>query len=102
MFKKPEDWNELVDKACSVDVFKAIVQAMFDDNIVTDARLMVLEVFTMDVCERYPNIAKEIRSLYIEIYDQLIDSDNRHMFPGFVQGLCQCIANVLTACSSCI
>ena len=102
MFKKPENWNALVDEACSVDAYNAIVQAMFDDNIVTDARLMVLEVYTMDVCERYPNIAEAIQSLYTEIRDQLVHSNDCIMVPGFVQGLCQCIANVLMACSSCI
>ena len=71
MFKKPSNWDVLVDKANTIAAYKGIVQAMFNDNIVTYGRLVVLEVYTLDVCKKYPTIAQDIQSLYVHIYDQL-------------------------------
>ena len=99
--EKPEIWVSLVAEACHAETYKTIVQAMFNDNIVTDARLMVLEEYTRDVCERYPNIAEDICCLYVQLLDQLTRRWY-HTLPGIFQGLCQCIANVLMACLSCI
>ena len=71
MFKIPSNWDVFVDKAPAIEAYTGIVQAMFNDNIVTDGRLVVLEVYTLDVCKKYPTIAQDIQTLYVHIYDQL-------------------------------
>ena len=61
-FEKPENWLALVSNANTVEAYKAIVHAMLNDNIVNDGRLLVLEVYTRDVCEKYPDIAEGVWS----------------------------------------
>jgi len=90
MFEKPENWNNLVEKAKNLEAYKAIIEAMFDDNIVNDVRLMVFEEYTCDVCMRYPNIAADIQNMYILIRNKLTYRWY-HSIPGILQGLFQCI-----------
>lgn len=99
MFEKPENWNEMVELTNTAEAYKTIVEHMFDDHIVNAGRLLVLEVYTQDVCRRFPDIAEDVENLYSQVYDQL-HHQWYHSLPDFLQGLCQCIANCLLACSS--
>jgi len=53
-------WMKCVELAKSPELYQKIVTTMFDDGIVNQGRLRVLEEYTMDVCERYPRIAPHI------------------------------------------
>ena len=103
MFEKPENWNVVVEAAYTADAYKAIVENMFDDHIVNAGRLLVLEVYTQDVCKRYPVITEDVENLYSQVHDQLNHQLNHqwnYSLPDFLQGFCQCLANCLLACSS--
>jgi len=57
-------WFDLVGRSDSLPAYKTIVEVMFDDGVVTVERLRVLELYTTDVCEKFPHIADAIQTHY--------------------------------------
>jgi len=88
MFHKPDSWQVCVATANSLEAYCNIVQSMFDDNVVTDERLFILDVYTKDVCEKYPAMAQDVRQHYHQIYHQLTHRWY-HSIPNILIGVCQ-------------
>ena len=58
-------WSEMVQSVNSSEVYRKIVEHMFEDNIFSDGRITVLSIFTNDVCIRYLQVADEILQIQI-------------------------------------
>ena len=57
-------WNDACTVITSVNSYKQVVHVLFEDGIVNQGRLLVLEMFTKDLCERYPHMATEVWNHY--------------------------------------
>jgi hypothetical protein len=78
-FQRPDFWPELVEKAHNMDIFRGISMAVFQDNIVTIHRLIVLEHYARDVAKKYPYMSKEVMTFFwkyiTELEKRKIDKD---------------------------
>ena len=64
-------WNIWVQDTNTLDKYKKIVTAMFEDGIINEGRLLVLNTFTMDIGWEHPEMAadvEEYKSLIISWY----------------------------------
>jgi hypothetical protein len=66
-----EWWDEFVASTLTAEAYDQVVRFMFEDGIVNRGRLLVLEVFTRDLCDRRPAIATEVWDRYKNMYDEL-------------------------------
>ena len=58
-------WLDMVQYVNSPEVYRKIVEHMFEDNIFSHGRIVVLSNFTHDVCKRSPQHADEILQIQI-------------------------------------
>ena len=64
-----EDWNTWIQETNTFDKYKKVVMALFADGIVTNGRLLVLHIFTLDVGNIHPHIADNVHE-----FENLISS----------------------------
>ena len=64
-------WNDAFTVVTSVESYEQMVRTLFEDEIVNQGRLLVLEVFTRDLCDRCPDIASEVWDHYKKTRDEL-------------------------------
>ena len=57
-------WNDLVKRCDSVDRYKHIVNEMFSHGIINEGRLIILDLYTHCVCEKFPNNSETISSCH--------------------------------------
>ena len=76
-FEKPVEWARLIAATNSVAAYRGITTAAFSDGKVNDGRLYVLEVYTSDVCAKYPDISEAIRTYYSQLYPALASRVSR-------------------------
>ncbi len=67
-------WNEGLNAVTTIHAYKEVVHVLLQDGISNKGRLMVLKVFTCDLCDRYPSIATEVRAYY----KKRLDAENSH------------------------
>jgi len=60
-------WDDALIAVASVESYRQVVQVLFEDGNVNWGRLLVLEMFTKDVCEHHPDLAREVWTYYKNI-----------------------------------
>ena len=66
-FDKPVGWPICVAKSNTIDAYQIIADAMFSDGIVNDGRFYVLELYTRDVGELYPDLARQVWTYFYDL-----------------------------------
>lgn len=54
------DWENMVKAIDSKEKYRWTVRCMFEDGKLNNGRLLVLDVFTRDVCSAHPTIANQV------------------------------------------
>ena len=64
-YRRFADWQDMLDKITNVDRFILMMFKMFDDDVYTEQRFNILEIFTKDLCSfRQTNVYHELFILY--------------------------------------
>jgi len=58
------EWTQYVELANSPAAYQNIIDSMFEDDLVNPGRLQVLEDYTEDVCQCYPQLTPYIWTRY--------------------------------------
>ena len=74
-FVKPAYWEDLVNEMSTLELYKDICFAMFENEILSyehDERLHILELLCRDICEKYPEIANDVWKYFCKVWTSIV------------------------------
>ena len=81
-------WNVLVKRCDSVDRYNHIVNEIFSDGIINEGRLIILDLYTHCVCEKFPNNSEAILSCYSDKVQKLKHVHTTHSTREYIFTRC--------------
>ncbi len=60
-------WDKAIMTITSIESYEQMVSALFGDGIMNSGRLLVLELFTHDLCTQHPDLSHEVWTRYKKI-----------------------------------